>query len=142
MPQVKISRIKQRFARVQMVTVTSGEQKAMLRSGETITWDLPAGEHRFGVRSGFGSGTAVLNVPEQREVEIGFTVTDEQMRKRLWLILALLALTLFMVFYLGYKWAPLLILIGTIPTIVANRKALYVDVVEPQAQESAEPEAG
>ncbi len=130
MTSLSLSRTKQMFASGHVVTVSIAGQEVKLKNGETTSLDLEDGEYPLSVKSMFGTVGGTVMVPRQQEIELGFNVSDRQMRRRILFGLSLVVMTLLMVFQFDQKWAPILILVGTLPTIILNRKALWVDVLE------------
>ena len=129
MPTVTLSRAKQRFGANQAVTLTVGDQEIKLKNGGQDQIKLPVGQHPVHVKSNFGKVSGTIIAPAHKEVEVGFNVTDRSMNIRLILVISLVILSLVLLYFFDIKWAFVFILIGTLPSIITNRKALYVDVI-------------
>lgn len=130
MPSLTLTRIEQKFAANQLINMTVGGQEVALTKGEQDSITLPKGEHQVRVttkRNGTITGTVIL--PEHKEIEVGFTVSDQKLLKRLILVLLLVGMSIWSYYYFDFKWAFLGILAGTIPGIITNRHTLYVDVI-------------
>ena len=126
---LQLTRIKQRFAGNQKIRLRIGEEELFLANGERTTISLSRGEHPVEIRSGFGSVSGTVIIPAHKEIELGFRVSDRQLTFRMLAIAVVLAGALTLIFAYDQKWAVLLILAATIPSIISNRKALYVDVI-------------
>lgn len=145
MPTLKLTRIKQRFSANHPIVLTIGGKQITLNNGENDTIKLPAGEHPVNVRTksnGKIDGTVIL--PQHKEIEVGFTVSDKKLTRRLILVLLLVGMSIWSYYYFDFKWAFLGIVAGTVPGIITNRNTLYVDVIgepilsEPQMDVSEE----
>ncbi len=146
MPTIKLTRIEQRFSASQPIELTVGGKQITLNNGENDSIKLPKGEHEVQVvtkRNGKINGTVIL--PQHKEIEVGYSVSDKKLTRRLILALLLVGLSIWSYYYFDFKWAFLGILAGTIPGIITNRNTLYVDVIgEPIAaapEESVEEES-
>lgn len=120
--------------------MTVGGKQITLNNGENESIKLPIGQHDVQVvtkRNGKISGTVIL--PQHKEIEVGFTVSDKKLTRRLILMLLLAGMSIWSYYYFDFKWAFLGILAGTIPGIITNRNTLYVDVIgDPIIAESQE----
>lgn len=140
MPTINLTRIEQRFSSNQSIEMTVGGKQITLNNGENESIKLPIGQHDVQVvtkRNGKISGTVIL--PQHKEIEVGFTVSDKKLTRRLILMLLLAGMSIWSYYYFDFKWAFLGILAGTIPGIITNRNTLYVDVIgDPIIAESQE----
>lgn len=130
MPTITLTRIEQRFSANQSIEMTVGGKEITLENGGSDRIKLPRGEHQVNVttrRNGKINGTVIL--PEHKEIEVGFTVSDKKLIRRLILALLLVGMSIWSYYYFDFKWAFLGILAGTIPGIITNRHTLYVDVI-------------
>lgn len=146
MPTITLTRIEQRFSSNQSIELMVGDQEITLENGGSERIKLPRGEHQVNVttrRNGKINGTVIL--PQHKEIEVGFTVSDKKLTRRLILALLLVGMSIWSYYYFDFQWAFLGILAGTIPGIITNRNTLYVDVIgEPiiaAPQEETEPTA-
>ncbi len=126
---LQLTRIKQRFAGNQKIRLRIGEEELFLSNGERTSMALPDGEHAVEIKSGFGSVFGTVIIPAHKEIEVGFKVTNRQLTWRMVAIALVLVGALTLIFAYDQKWAFLLILAATLPSIISNRKALYVDVI-------------
>lgn len=129
MPTVTLARIRQRFGAAHAITLRVNGQDTKLRNGDSVQIKVPVGQHEVYASSGFGKVSGTIIAPAHKEIEVGFNVTDKTMTIRLILIICLVILCLVLYHFFDIKWAFLFILIGTLPSIITNRKALYVDVI-------------
>lgn len=146
MPTLKLTRIEQRFSANQSIEMTIGDKQVTLNNGESDRIKLPTGQHEVKVvtkRNGKINGTVIL--PQHKEIEVGFTVSDKKLTRRLILVLLLVGMSIWSFYYFDFKWAFLGIIAGTLPGIITNRNTLYVDVIgdpivaETQKSELEEP---
>ncbi len=129
MPSIKLTRIKQKFGRNQLIKLTVGGKECTLRNGDQEQVKLPDGQHAVRVTSGFGKINGTVILPAHKEVEVGFNVSDTTLTRRLILISLIGISVIGMVWIFDMTWAFVLLFVAMIPSIITNRKALYVDVI-------------
>ena len=129
MTRITLTRIKLIFASRNKITLTVGDHKVLLANGDTQEIELPEGEHEVSAISQFGNIYGTVILPAHKEIEVGFTVTNSIMKRRFILIGIIFAVTIFLYQYFDSKWAFVLPAVSMLPSIITNRKALYVDVI-------------